>query len=462
MAFGSVDKIVNYRYKTHGVSQTRSAMQNLSRAAVGIATAAAAAGVGLFKLADSLTQTAAHVEDLSRSTGVAASDLAALGYISEQDGGSLDALANGIRRMTRTVDDANDGLTTYIRSFEAIGINAENLRGMAPEEQFYVIAEAIAQMDDDSQRLAISLEIFGRAAMNLIPTLNRGEEGLRDMAAEARELGIALDDEAYEKSKQFQDALTELQAKLQGALLDAIQPMLPDLLEMAERIGDLATEYIPQLIEAMNDAIPVLGKFLDAVSMAIDGWGRLTRDSLGEITGLAQAVTDAGFQARLAQFGFWEMAGSVEGARNRTVDLIDAGWDLVWGQDEVTTSIESTAAAAGSATEEIQKYTAGLKELVKVRPDTELSAGEQAMIDAAQKRQTIVMETGRMQIEQANATNDIMIRGAEQFARALRGGGEDMLRFAVQIGLELAKAQLGKNALGGFGGPLFGFLGGLI
>ena len=72
------------------------------------------------------------------------------------------------------------------------------------------------------------------------------------------------------------------------------------------------------------------------------------------------------------------------------------------------------------------------------------------------------METYQMELRQTQQINDLWISGAADLGRELRNGGEDLLGLAVKIGLEFAKIKLGESALGGFGGPIFGFLGGLL
>ncbi len=192
---GAVNKIVNYTFRLNGAGQAQSRMRGLATAAAGIGLAIAGATTQLFMMANRLTQNAAAIEDFSRQTGIAASELAGLGYIAEQDGASLEALGAGIKRMTRTINDAEDGLQTYIRSFDALGISVDQLSGQSVEEQFYIIAEAMSKVADDSTRAALAQEIFGRGGMQLIPMLDRGREGIEEMADEARELGIILDDE---------------------------------------------------------------------------------------------------------------------------------------------------------------------------------------------------------------------------------------------------------------------------
>lgn len=457
---GQVNKIVNYTWRFTGAGQAQSAMQTVSRVAATAAAAIAGVGIALYRLSDRITQAPAHIEDLSRAIGIAAEDLAAFGYIAEQDGGSIDSFANGIRRMSRVIDDANDGLITYVRSFDAIGVTVDELLGKSPDEQFMIIAQAISQMDDASQKLAISQEIFGRGALDLIPTIDRGAEGIQAMAQEARDLGIVLDEDVYEASKRFQDGLVEIRSRFQATLIEGIEPLLPKILEMADKFSEMAVEIIPQLISALENALPVIETVVRGIGKALEGWGLILEDlNRGGLFGEVQRQLDyEGMETVYNEFGkYIEMSQMAQGATMETVEVVD----------QLSSALgEGGSSGGGGRSPGLTKTLRDLKfqmentKFEKIMPSgKDMLEATKALEEGFSKQQQIVIDTGRRQIEQAQITRDILVSGADDFARALKGGGEEMLRLAIQIALELASASLGKSALGG---GLFGFIGGLL
>ncbi len=277
MALGnSLKTEVDYTWRMGGTQQSRSSMATIARGAAGVATAAVTAGAALFALANRVTAPAAALEDMSRRTGIAVETLAELEYIAKQDGAELATLQTGIRTLASAVTDANAGLATYQRAFEQVGLSYQMLGTMSPTEQFYAVSDAISQLEDDSLRMSVAQDLMGRGGLALIPTMNRGADELRAFAQEAHDLGIVLDEEAYEASKQFQDAITEVESRIQGALLDSIVTLLPQIEEMANQFADAATEAIPKLIDAMGDIIPIAMGIFDAVTLAADGINKLT------------------------------------------------------------------------------------------------------------------------------------------------------------------------------------------
>ena len=278
MALGNTLRTeIDYAWRFTGGDRARVSMAGIARGAGIATTAIVAAGAALFTLADQMTRAPAEIQDMANRTGIAAQELAALGYIAQQDGASLQSLQTGIRTMSAAITDANAGLVTYQRAFEQIGVDYTQLASMRPEEQFRVLADAVGSLEDETLKMSVAQDLFGRGGMMLIPTLERGSEGIAAMTAEAQELGIILENDAYAKSKQFQDALLEMKSALRGVLLDAIVPLLPRLEEMGRKVMAIGRDAIPILMTAAGALITTLDMLVGAINLAADGWSRILR-----------------------------------------------------------------------------------------------------------------------------------------------------------------------------------------
>ena len=273
---GQVDKIVNTTFKWSGMTQGTTGMQKMALGAAAVTTAAVAAGAALWRLSDKTTQIYGQFYDLSQRTGVAASQLHAMSIAAEQDGVGVDSLLMAMRRLPSAIDDMNNGLAASVRSFETIGVTAQELEGLSIEEQFYRVSDALIQVEDESQRAAVAQDLFGRSGMNLLPFLERGSAGMRELADEARATGMVVSDDLYEAADAFQDQLTAIQARIQGVTMQAIAPMLPRLIEMADRLSEIAVDALPDLLRVMELGIPILDGVawaLERVVGGIDGIG---------------------------------------------------------------------------------------------------------------------------------------------------------------------------------------------
>jgi len=175
-----------------------------------------------------------EVQKMALRTGFSTEALSELRHAADISGASLETLEKGVKRMSKTIIDASEGMATYIRSFDRIGLAAEDLIGLKPEEQFDKIAMAIAGLEDPTMRAATAQDIFGRAGTQLLPLFAAGADGMAELRKEAHKLGIVFDQEAADKAAEFTDAMTRLDESISGVKItigEVLAPILTELLE---------------------------------------------------------------------------------------------------------------------------------------------------------------------------------------------------------------------------------------
>lgn len=184
----------------------------------------------------------------ARRLGVDMESFSALKHAADLSGLAISDLEMGIRTMQRAMTGANEGLTTYQRGFDRIGVSVKDLQGLNTEEQFIKLADALSKMPNISERNATAMEIFGRAGLKVINMAEDGAEGIKKMTDEARKLGVVFDEEAARKAEKFNDDLTRLQAQWRGLLIDfadtgALNVLSEGLLTLASLARDAAVAY---------------------------------------------------------------------------------------------------------------------------------------------------------------------------------------------------------------------------
>ncbi|MBA7639677.1 hypothetical protein ES703_47337 [subsurface metagenome] len=184
-----------------------------------------------------------EVQKMALRTGFSTEALSELRHAAEISGTSLGSVEKAVKRMSGTILDAQDGLETYIRAFQHIGIEVEELDKLNPEEQFLRIAEAIAEVEDPTKRAALAQDIFGRAGTELLPLFAAGKEGLADLRKEAHDLGIVFDQEAANKAAQFTDAMHRVKESTSGLKMTIAEQLIPVLLPLLEKITSIIKQF---------------------------------------------------------------------------------------------------------------------------------------------------------------------------------------------------------------------------
>ena len=227
--------------------------------AIGIAMAAigvAIVGAGLLTVR-AFEGVADEVEKMSLRTGLGIKTLSELRLIAERSGTSLSLVERASRTLAGAITDAQDGLTTYTRAFERIGVDYNALAKMSPEDQFWAVLKALAATEDMTIRAATAADVFGRAGTMLLPIMAGGVQGLEDMKKRAAELGIVLSDEAARKGVVFKDAMTDLKFALEGVKLSIGEALLPVLRPLVDKFIEIFV-WVNKLIDAVPGLSVVL------------------------------------------------------------------------------------------------------------------------------------------------------------------------------------------------------------
>ncbi len=231
---------------------------------------------GLAASISSAISAAAAMEELSQKTGIATAQLTALDYAMRREGVSTEAFAKGMKELSKNMVEAGEASSKAGKLFAELGVNAKG----DTREALLKIADTFAALPDGATKAALAVELFGKAGVDLIPALNNGAEGIRQIEEQARKLGITFDSETGRAAKKFKDDMFALE-------------------ESSKRLGvSLATQLLPSLTNisaAMRQAAED-GGLLQAVWVGLGGLGNLifngteVNQAKNEIASLTQQI----------------------------------------------------------------------------------------------------------------------------------------------------------------------------
>jgi flagellar biosynthesis chaperone FliJ len=241
----SVDKATNQLSKFER-NATRIS-KTLKRSFVGLAAAlpVAAIGVAVSRIADS----ADKIGKLSTRLGASTEALSELKFAAELSGVSFETLTMGLQRMTRRIAEAAQGTGEAKNALKELGLSAQELSRLAPEDQFEAIADAINGLGSDSDKVRLSMKLFDSEGVALIQTMDGGAKAIREMRKEAQELGLSLSQEDVNRAAEFNDAWTRLSATFEGAAQAIAIEMLQTLTELADTLRDELAPAIREVLE---------------------------------------------------------------------------------------------------------------------------------------------------------------------------------------------------------------------
>jgi len=353
------------RFAERDLDQARAKVAGLGGAMAAIGGIAIAGAVREFR---KLSQEADRIQKLGLQLGISAEAVQELGFAAEQSGSNLEQFSKGLIQMQRNIQNANDGLSTQVRSFERMGLEVEALRGLAPDRQFALIADALSQMEDETQRNASALEIFGRSASNILPLLNQGAEGIRELREQMSATGAVFSQDAVDAAAKFNDALNVLTLQLSSFRNVLFSDVIGTLADYADFLANTeeGQKLFRQTLEDIGDAaktvgtiigvafVGALGKALVSLVAAEVRVFRLTQQKLA-LTAAATGATGAITRTSIAVTGLTRAASVLFGPVGIAVAILGT---LAFQARNIKESFDDASTGLNDFGDQLERLTA--------------------------------------------------------------------------------------------------------
>jgi len=236
---------------------------------------------------------------MSARTGFSVETLSELGFTAELSGTSIEVLENGIRKMQRTIVDAATGMQSAQDALSLLGLTVADLDQLSPEEQFKLIADRLAAIEDPTIRAAAAMQLFGRSGTQLLPMLAGGAAGIEQLQEQARKLGLTISTEDAKAAERFTDTLSIMWRVLKQNVFvigSALVPALTRAAKWLTKIATIAADWIKRnkelLVTIFKVAVASIaaGAALVVLGVAITGVAKAMGVLAVVITGVGAAL----------------------------------------------------------------------------------------------------------------------------------------------------------------------------
>ncbi|MBT8411291.1 MAG: hypothetical protein KJP02_05780, partial [Octadecabacter sp.] len=336
-------------------------VQGLTRGLLaGVAAAGALAGAAT-RLVDETSRYGDELAKTADRLGVNVDALEQLRFAAERSGVETRTLEMAMQRMTRRLSEAAMGAGEARGAIEELGLDAEALGNMAPEDQLLALSDALAGVENQSDRVRLAFRFFDSEGVSLVNMLGEGSEEVRALMQEFERLSGGLTEEQTRASEDFRDRILDLQVAMQGLrlqigarLMPAMRPLLTTFTEFIEANREIIAQRIADFFEGAANAAEnfmeigrrLLGvgqelltwfNDLDPAMQAVVGALLLFLGPFGKLRGLILA---GGFLAALEDIGAWmrgqtswigALLGPYEDFAAKVNEVVEAlgGWEVV-------------------------------------------------------------------------------------------------------------------------------------
>lgn len=174
-------------------------------------------------------------------------------------GDKANSLETAVAALNKRIGEARAGVTEATRIFKALNIELENPEGPRTFEAVLAdIADRFKEMDA-AQRLALGQKLGEEAFRALIPVLERGSEGMRELAAEARQVGLTFGSETIRRAQELNLAFDKQAAIIGVQLKTAFLEAAPAVEVLTRNIAE-AAPVIVAFVSTVAGGIAALGQ----------------------------------------------------------------------------------------------------------------------------------------------------------------------------------------------------------
>lgn len=272
-----------------------------------VEVAAAAASVGLFLIAKSVSDTEEHFADLSRQTGLNTDNLQVLDITTKQAGSTLDKFIGSVGQLQRKLVDASEGGTSrFSVGLKKLGIDLED-----PNRALSQLIDLLIKLPAGNTRAGASMQIFGRGGREVAGVIDQIEQNVGNadgaldrLKKQFIDAGIHINKDGVETASKFHDQLIKLEAQFESAKRVIGEEALPTILKVATdfsnwiarnrvQLGDWARdlEHVAERVIQLGVELGKLARLAPIVIPIIPVVQAITGPGAEIVKGVGQAVS---------------------------------------------------------------------------------------------------------------------------------------------------------------------------
>ena len=283
-------------------------------------------------LAIKTAQTADELNTMAKQTGLSTAELQKMQYASELIDVDTDTIVGGLKKLKKN-------LTATNAPFEELGIQTKNAKGEFRDisDIFYDTIEALGKIENETERDTVAMQLFGKSADELAGIIDDGGAALRELGAEAENLGLIIPQEDLDKANELNDAIDKLKTEATGTfaeigieIAEMLMPYLPKIKEAIEGVLQALRDMDPStlgLIAKCAGIVAAISPIASVCSTAASSVSFLSK----ALSGIGASAGISGGVFALIAVAILEFIAAVSLATTKAQEW-DAAWNTAWAK----------------------------------------------------------------------------------------------------------------------------------
>ena len=273
---------VNLRAVSEQFKEMGNKLTSAGQAMRGISTAAAAVTAAIGALTVKSGKWADDMNTMSKVYSIGTKDLQKYSAAAELVDVDVETIAKSHTKLEKTMMSASKGTGASAEAFEKLGIDVTNADGSLRkgDDVWQETIQALGQMENETERDALAMQLMGKSAAELNPLIEDGGETYKNLADTMAKYNLDfIDQETLDQANAFNDSLDTIKAvgmvafQQLGTQLAAY--LAPALERVVDVVGRLA-EWFSNLSPRTQAIIAAVAAFVAVLAPLLIGLGKIS------------------------------------------------------------------------------------------------------------------------------------------------------------------------------------------
>jgi len=249
------------------------------------------------------------LDDLSAQTKITTDDLQVLGFAAQKSGSSTEEMNSSLTLLQKSLGKTTEATSTQSEALKALEIDpakSAELNEVLPQ-----VFANFGKLGSSAEKAKVATDLFGRAGVRLIPTLERGQEGLAELRKELDESGGIVDAKTIAQAGEYRDNLARLDRSmfaLKGTIAGALFPQLS------------------KLLEGVSKGVGAISNFTKSTTLADNAGIAMAATLAGPLLGALRPFIGKGLKFAGIFLAVDEVLGFLAGKDSAIASLLDAAF----------------------------------------------------------------------------------------------------------------------------------------
>ncbi|WP_163583280.1 phage tail protein [Gracilibacillus saliphilus] len=227
---------------------------------------------GMTSLALKVGQTADEILDLSATTGMSTDEIQKWRKATEEAGTSTDAVADASAKLTRNLDTMSSESNKGNKALQELGLSLTEVENMSADERMNVLTDALAGVDDETQRAKLGTDLFGGSWKDLAPVVDMGTEAMKN----AKDNANVFSEEDLNRANNFRMMYDELKERVKFFAMEIGMQLIP----MLEVFFGWVQDSMPTIRDIFDNVFTFIGEIISKVVEGVQSFVEMIRTSV--------------------------------------------------------------------------------------------------------------------------------------------------------------------------------------